>query len=403
MCRILWILLLSVLSVVMYAQSDVVVIDDLDQAIALAIDNNAALKAIRRQQEQTVLRQGTAGDIGKTSVYHSYDANNLAPNDRALRVFGVYQTVPFPTVFSEKERLYRIQAEKALLNYDLERWKLEKEVSQAWYECVLRKDKLRLYTYLDSIFSAFSEAAATRYEVGETTYLEKITAKNHYQQQLLKRRQGEEELKIAYDRLKGLLQLDQDLVVTEASLKKTDRMLPSSGQSPVHKILNIQVNEMDAQWRVMKSQTMPDISIEYFRGFGIGENSRNFDGYMIGLEIPLWVKPFHKNHQVMKMEVEKAGYTRLDYEKRFSARYAELKALLGKYERSIAYFENEGLPAADEIRQVALQSYYAGEIDYMDYIRSLETATQTSIQYLEDLNRYNQTFISLYYLTDIKD
>ena len=402
MIKILQTILLAVGPLWVCGQDSLLIIAGVEQAVALAMNNNAALKSVRSEQEKAIHLQGTALDIGKTGIYHSYDGNNLAPNDRALRVFGVYQTIPFPTTFSQKDKLLKIQAEKVMFQYELQQWRLKKEVSQAYYDWIFIGNKLRHYQYLDSIFLSFSEAARRRYEVGETTYLEEITARNYYKQHHLQLLQAEEELKIAYERIIGLVQAGRSIQLVHQPLERINWGQPSSSSTPLHHILGVQIDEMEAEWQVSKSQFLPGISLEYFRGFGIGENSQDFNGYSIGLAIPLWTKPYHKYQQAMKVEVERAGHLQMDYEKQRLAKQAELKAKLEKYATSIQYFESEGLPTAEEIQQVAKESYYAGEIDYMDYTRSLETATQTYIQYLNDLNQYNQTYISLFYLADLK-
>ncbi len=399
MIKILQITLLSLGPLWAFGQDSLLVITHVEQAIALAVDHNAALKSVRSEREKAIHLQGTALDIGKTGIYHSYDANNLAPNDRALRVFGIRQTLPFPTTFSHRDRLLKVQAEKAMFQYELRQWQLKKEVSQAYYEWLFTSNKLRHYQYLDSIFYRFSVAAQQRYQVGETTYLEDITARNHYQQHHLQLLQTKEELKMAFEKIIGLLQADRSIQLVHTPLEKIN-WTQSSSLTPLHHILGAEVNEMEAEWKVSRGEFLPGISLEYFRGFGIGEGRQNFNGYSVGLEIPLWIKPYHKYQQAMKVEVDRATHLLQDYEKRRTARQAELEARLEKYAASLQYFETEGLPSAQEIQQVASESYYAGEVDYMDYTKSLEIAARTYIQYLQDLNQYNQTFITLFYLAD---
>lgn len=399
MIKTLQIILLSLGPLWVFGQDSLLAITHVEQAIAIAMDHNAALKSVRSEREKAIHLQGTALDIGKTGIYHSYDANNLAPNDRALRVLGIQQTLPFPTVFSQRDRLLKVQAEKAMFQYELRQWQLKKEVSRAYYEWLFASNKLQHYQYLDSIFHRFSMAAQRRYQVGETTYLEEITARNYYKQHPLQHQQAEEELRMAFERVIGLLQADRSIHMVHKPLEKV-QWTRSSSLTPLHHILGAEVNEMEAEWRVSKSKFLPGISLEYFRGFGIGEGRQNFNGYSVGLEIPIWVKPYHKYQQAMKVEVDRAAHLLQDYEKRRTAKEAELEAGLEKYATSVQYFETEGLPSAQEIQQVATESYYAGEVDYMEYTRSLEIVTRTYLQYLQDLNQYNQTYIALFYLAD---
>jgi heavy metal efflux system protein len=47
----------------------------------------------------------------------------------------------------------------------------------------------------------------------------------------------------------------------------------------------------------------------------------------------------------------------------------------------------------------ATKSYKAGAIDYLDYIQSLSRALTIKQNYLDALNNYNQTIISIDYIT----
>ena len=384
-----------------YGQDSTVHINNLDEALALAIDHNALLKSTLQRQKQARLLEGTTSDIGKTSIFHSYDANNRSPDGKALRVYGISQKIPFPTTFTNKGKLNKINSERARFEYERELWQLKKEVSMAYYDWVYINNTLNQYLYLDSIYESFSKAAALRYDVGESTYLEKITAANYYKQQGLKITQTREELNVTYNRLSGLLQADADIVLGDVTLEAINWTLPELHPTPEYNLLKTFENEKSIEWKLTKSLNSPDLSVEYFKGFTGGADSQNFSGYSIGLDIPLWIRPGHKRSQARKVEIDIARDGLVNYEKRIYTKREELKATLRKFEKSLQYYENDGLPMALNIKEVATKSYYEGEIGYMQYIQSLESITQTMILYLEDLNRYNRAYISLFYLTDI--
>jgi cobalt-zinc-cadmium resistance protein CzcA len=53
---------------------------------------------------------------------------------------------------------------------------------------------------------------------------------------------------------------------------------------------------------------------------------------------------------------------------------------------------------AKEIIKVADMSYKHGEIDFFQYITSLENATSIQVDYLENVLQYNKTQFDLHYL-----
>ena len=70
-----------------------------------------------------------------------------------------------------------------------------------------------------------------------------------------------------------------------------------------------------------------------------------------------------------------------------------------QYEKELAYYENEGSELSKEIIKTANSSFKNGEIDFYQYILSLENAYEIQLNYLENLNNYNQTVIELNYLS----
>lgn len=72
---------------------------------------------------------------------------------------------------------------------------------------------------------------------------------------------------------------------------------------------------------------------------------------------------------------------------------------LRKYEETLRYYENDGQHLSEEILKTASVGFQNGEIDFFQYIQSLENAYRITLSYLENLNNYNQTVIALNHLT----
>ena len=53
---------------------------------------------------------------------------------------------------------------------------------------------------------------------------------------------------------------------------------------------------------------------------------------------------------------------------------------------------------ANEILKTAISSYKNGEIDFFEYIQSIESVKQIKLDYLSHLNTYNQIALAINYL-----
>ena len=67
-------------------------------------------------------------------------------------------------------------------------------------------------------------------------------------------------------------------------------------------------------------------------------------------------------------------------------------------QQAITYYNDYGKKVSEEIIKVADSSYKHGEIDFFQYILSLENATTIQVDYLEAVMQYNTTILDLYYL-----
>ena len=69
-----------------------------------------------------------------------------------------------------------------------------------------------------------------------------------------------------------------------------------------------------------------------------------------------------------------------------------------KYTKALAYYETDGKSLSEEILKTAFLSYQNGEIDFFQYIQSIENGYEIRLSYLNSLNAYNQTIIAINYL-----
>ena len=71
---------------------------------------------------------------------------------------------------------------------------------------------------------------------------------------------------------------------------------------------------------------------------------------------------------------------------------------LAKYQEAINYYNLYGKKLSDEIIKVGNSSFRHGEIDFFQYIQSLENATTIQVDYLDTILQFNQTQLDLQYL-----
>jgi len=370
---------------------------NLEQTLALAIENNTDLKASYLQIDKNNALIKNAFTFDKTTIYYSYDENNLALNNVPLRVFGITQDFKFPTVYFADKNARQIKATLAESDYNIKYQQIKKEVSSGFYQLMYAKNKAKTYGFLDSLFQDFAKKAIRRFELGETNYLETITAKSKQKQIQTLYKQALQEVVLSEEKLKAVVQVDSLEIVDENVSVLEVQSIVTNENVGVQYFENAK-NYEDALYKLEKQNILPDISFEYFQGTNDLLNT-NLTGYQIGLKIPLFFSGNSSKIKASKISKNIVEAEEQNYKLVLEAEYKSLLATLQQYKESVDYYMNEGENLKNEIIKTANRTFKEGEIDFFQYLQSIETAKEIELSYLDNLNMYNQTIININYLT----
>ena len=371
---------------------------NLDELVPLAIENNAGLKANQLQLDRSDALLNSAFDFDKTDVYYAYDENNLALNNLPIKVFGVAQTFDFPTVYFSRRRVNKELYNLAKSNFDIQSKNLERAVVAGYYEYQVAREMADVFKILDSLYGNFSKMATRRFELGETNYLEKITATSKQRQIQLKYTEAQQNVEIAHKNLMMVIQAKDSLSIANETLLKVPLKDVVLDASPEIAYYRNQIGLRKAEKNLESQQLLPNIGVEYFQGTNEGI-SGNLHGYQLGLKIPLFFGGKASKIKSAKIAEQSAQAAYTNYEIELGTKLATLKNQLEVLSKSLEYYENEGGHLSDEILKMANFSFQNGEIDFYQYIQSLESAYDVKLEYLTKLKEYNATVVAINYLT----
>jgi cobalt-zinc-cadmium resistance protein CzcA len=215
-------------------------------------------------------------------------------------------------------------------------------------------------------------------------------------------------------KLMNLLNSNSALTPTESELHRIDTAFLSDHasveQNPSLGYIQQQVDVSQIAVKLERSQMLPDINLGYFSQTIIGSQnidgvSRDFGqgfrftGVQAGIAVPLWFGPYASRTKAAKI-IEKIARTDAEYHTRsMTGNYQSLLDEYKKFSLSVDYYEKQAVPEADLIIEQATRSYRAGAMDYLDYVMNLNRALAIRQNYLDALNSYNQTIISIEYIT----
>ncbi|MDP2338874.1 MAG: CusA/CzcA family heavy metal efflux RND transporter [Bacteroidota bacterium] len=384
---------------------------NLHEAIQMALDSNLAVRSSAYSVDVQKALKGASWDIPKTAIEGQNGQFNSYSKDNS---FTLSQSFAFPTVYMNQNKLADANVKSSEWQLKASQLEIATQVKQVYWQLTYLHSKQKLFAYQDSLYSGFLHAAELRAKLGETNRLEMITARSQSMEVKNQLQQVTADLTISKQRLQTLLNTESALSPKDTVLHRADfnSMTDSLAltRNPSVGYVQQQVEISHFEKNLEQSRLMPDFSIGYFsqtmqgiqevngtpRAFGAGDR---FSGIQAGIAIPLWFVPNSSRTKAAKLKEQVAQTNAEYYSKSLSGSYRSLLGEYQKYSNSVDYYEKQAVPEADLIIDQATRSYKAGAMDYLDYILNLSRALTIRQNYLDALNHYNQTIISIDYIS----
>ncbi len=367
----------------------------LEELKRMALENNATMKSSILNVTKAEALVKTAYNFDKTQIYFERENDIIGTNTGELDSYGIAQNFSFPTVYAANKKVKKAELAIAHASNDIRKILIEREVTASFYQYLYAKERERVYQYLDSLYSKFSYNAKRRFELGATNYLEKITAKSKQRQLQVQYKQAKEDVLQAYIKLQKIVQTDDEFRVAVRPLDKIEVSKMTIEGNQGFSFFKAMETLVSAQKRLEKQKLSPDIGLDYSYGENDLFRGGNITIFRIGLKIPLLFGAQKSQIKAAKIAEEIQTQQTKNYTFNLRAKKNQLLSQLSKYIEAVSYYENEGSTLSKEILKTANLSFQHGEIDFFQYIQSIENGYQVKLNYLENLNQYNQTVIQI--------
>ena len=139
------------------------------------------------------------------------------------------------------------------------------------------------------------------------------------------------------------------------------------------------------------------MNLEYFQGRNNGL-SQSLYGFQVGIAVPILFSGNVSKTKVAQLESQSWEEQKQNQEQKMTQFIRQQQNEIAKYQESINYYNATGKKLSEEIIKVANSSYKNGEIDFFQYIQSLENAVAIKIEYVEAVLQFNSNQLELHYL-----
>jgi cobalt-zinc-cadmium resistance protein CzcA len=381
------------------------------QVISLEAAGDSAVKnnlQVRNQKLLTDYRQklmSAAVNLPQTGLSAEFGQINSSYTDSKI---GLLQSFNFPAVYARQKAILRNDWLASGISYSLSVAELKKNVSAVFYDILLAKEKEKLLTSADSMYTEFIKRAELRYTKGETNILEKTSAQLQQGNVQLQLKQVKSDINLLRLAFQLLLNVSQKYEPQAPSLKLA---LPESNAARAGGALQVKLYDQFLQngqliYRLEKARLLPEINLAYvnqsIRGIGADDKfyvaSQRFHVAQVGIGLPLFYGAQRAKIQASKMQLNMAQN---DWQQKKLQYENELNALQIQLDMSVdmlRYVESVQLPYASQIAESAHKQFMAGEINYLDWTMLMNQSIQLRSNYLDAIKKQNELINQINYL-----
>lgn len=383
--------LLLILPTFQYAQE----IHSVEEAIEIALKQNVELLMEAKQIQ--LQKENVAYQIPKLEVDLLYGQYQTFNNDFGVTIF---QSFSSPLYYQSAKKWVENQVYEAQLKKEIKEAELKLWIRNTWSELAYYNDLIQIYQFYDSLYQKSVEAASLRYESGETTYLEKLTAetkRKHFENQI-HLLQTEANKRILTLRLLLNDSTNRLQFHPPKNFKQPFQYEENFGSHPSISLAKARIRSAEAELNVAKSQMLPEWGIGHFNYSMIGTPTRTgdtatfFDRFM-GIQgriaFPLFLKPYKAQITTSRIKIELQKLELYNTYRKFETQFQEQLYEIQKQIQNLNYYETYALHQSEEILQYAYQNYLAGEIDYIAFFTLVNQSLDLKREYAKALLDYN--------------
>ena len=386
----------------------------LQECMDSAMANNGRISLARMEIEKATIMKGTAFNPSKTSVTLKQETTGGGGPDNGV-AFG--QEFEFPTVYIARNKVLTAEENLQRSAFDQASFDLENEVAKEYYTMLYQLEMLKLNSALADLYGNFHQLASKRFELGDCSALEVLNAQrmadlNHMEGEDIRR-----DLDQTTRRMMTLTGTQIPVMPADTILPRIIFVTDSCGfdyqTTVMARVADSEIELLNRNASLARQEMLPDISLgatvqALIKGFNPYHIERerfkqgNFMAFEIGISLPVF---FGAQKSKIKAAETDISIARLRKETAASEAEKEYEALLSRLEKAVgrlAFYDENALSQAEEIKRLADVSYEYGEIDYMEYINNLQTYYSVKKEYVEAINEYNMTVLQLMVLTGKK-
>ena len=366
----------------------------LEESLTLAKENYPAIKAARLNIEKQKRLKATAYDFGNTSMSTAKDEGKKGlPGTNTNIEIGQsgmdFLAIPAKRSFLEAEVQVAEAESEVVVN------EIILQVTNAYNQLAYVNSTLELYQQINSVYADFVKAAELRFQTEQSSKLELLSATAKYRELQVQIKKIEGEQVAANRKLNQYLLLEEPFTVLDSETETINTTVALDNNTSLA-LYSKKVKRAEKELKKEQAAFLPKFDVSVKNQSVDGRNG--FYGYQAGISIPLFSGQKARTRSVRKqIQIEEQNYNTVMIEASslLEQKIARYKSLLEVQD----YFKTQALPLANEQIEASKLAYSLGEIDYVQFIQSIELSMKTKQDFVESNLQYLNLVAEINYLT----
>ena len=363
----------------------------LDQLLDSAVQNHPSMKVAEMSILKSKAEKKGIYDPGKFQLNYSYGQINAGVNDYHLNLMQPLGNIPQALGEGKGSKMQITLAE---VSKQIRKRALIRDVTMAYIDWVYEANVMNTFKeHLDYLKDA-EEKAKVSVEYGDKSLLDLSYLKQD--RMMVENELLRSEMNL---RMKGSLLKELTLVTDLAPVFEFPDLIVEGGVSinPLfQEAINLREEISEQQLQVEKLGFFPGVSVGYFNQQL--EGAKGFEGWQVGLNFPLWYQPQISRIQKKKIDVDIQQQQNIQTQNNLFFGFEKAQE---SYEKARQTYEkaSDELVNSERLLKVAEESFEAGEINYFQFLQTINQLYHTERNILEIKLQYLQSISELKFYT----
>jgi len=379
----------------------------LSDAERIAKENNLTLKKglNKISSAEGKYLSGVSPQMPELSLSYDFVPTGTGLGNYEERSLELNQSIEFPlkTVYKGEQLSSAVDIVKA--ENEVASLNILTEIRKAYIVLLEKQALIKIAEENLAVAEEFKSKSAIRFNVGEATNLEKLTADVQYAQAVNNLDVLKNQYKIALTDLLYSAGIKTGYENYNPVLTDSLTYVPFTGriESVIQKTIStnpslylyeLKKSDSHIGRKLAVSSYLPDFTVGYKSQSINGVN--DYYGINLGISVPLWFL-FDQKGKVREADAEiKISENEYD-ETRLSIISSAKKSFINlkNSEKQITLYRNTLIPESEEIFRVASAGYRVGDITYLEFLQAKQTMITAKEGYISSLKEYNLNLTEL--------